>query len=77
MRIFGIFMRRRSGLGCTGDAGGWGWRVDRGDPIAASLGLESSHILIGFRPDSALAWGRRVDRVDPFAASLGLDSSYD
>ena len=47
MRIFGIFMRRRSGLGCSGDAGGWGRRVDRGDPIAASLGLESSHISIG------------------------------
>ncbi|MCZ7024001.1 hypothetical protein, partial [Salmonella enterica] len=27
-----------------GDAGKWVWQVDRVDPFAASLGLESSHI---------------------------------
>ena len=64
---------------------GWGRRVDRGDPFAASLGLESSHILIGAGLGGALAqglggdaggWVLQVDRGDPFAASLGLESSH-
>ena len=70
-------MRRRSGLGCSGDAGGWGWQVDRGDPIAASLGLESSHTLICVVPGvDAEVWFQQIDRGDPFVASLKLDNSH-
>lgn len=32
---------------------------DRGDPIAAWLGFDSSHRLIGVRLGNALAWGAR------------------
>lgn len=45
MRIFGIFMRRRkSGLGCSDDAGNGDRLEHRVDAIGASLKLETSHI---------------------------------